>query len=348
MFTLRIILTALLGSAILSCSASKPTPPIDSSDAPGAAMNGTTPKRRTHEDPVKLFAAFDKCTKYKYCKALDHLNLYFSSGTRAGNYKTLIKALHEGSPRIQSFALFRLFAYKSELPLVPHLTAALERSTDKKVQKLALTLLFLNGSEAATTYITRKWPEYPKQLKMEVVWVIRKVASHLPMQFIETLTAESLPALRALALEVKVRLTQNVEQLTTCVKAQSSQSAFCALSLARFKESSVPGKVEELFAYFDELSKKSRKRLNAPRQLITTLEKLVIQSRLSEERAFTLAEGVLKNRRLSDKFRASAAHLIGRIGGKRARILLERFRRDRRRRVGYAVRRAIYLMHKKG
>ncbi|MBU1238360.1 hypothetical protein KKF84_17975 [Myxococcota bacterium] len=345
-FILRSISTVFFIFAIIGCNPRKSVPMMD---APEMKTSESTPgktarKRPTH--PLKLFAEFDKCTRFKYCKALDYLNLYFSSGETENNYKLLTGVLSDKSPRIQAFALFRLFSFKDRPELVPFLTRTLEQSQDKTVLKLALSLLFLNGTRSATDYIIAHWEAYPKVLKMEVVWVIRKVASHLPMEFIQTLSASKLPALRALALEVGVHLSQNLDHLVTCVKARSSQSGFCALAMARFTDAGVPSRLAGLFAHFQELSKGEKRLLRAPPELIETLEKLAVQGRVSPKAAFELASTTLANRRLADKIRAQAAFYIGRIGGKDARIILERYRKDRRRRVGYAVRRAIYLLEK--
>ncbi len=333
-------------SILIACSPSKPAPVKDAPEFSESQGETNLQRPRRPVDPQKLFADYDKCTRFKYCKALDHLNLYFSSQQTAKNYGLLIRALTDTSPRIQAFALFRLFSFKDRPDLVPHLTGIMERSQDKTVLKMALSLLFLNGSKASTEYITAHWADYPRSLKLEVVWVIRKVASHLPMGFMETLASEQLPALRALSLEVGVRLSSNVDQLMSCVKAMDGQSGFCALSLVRFTEKDIPDRLVALFDHFHALASKQRRLLRAPSELVEALEKLSVQGRIERRRAFETALKTLKDRKLDDRIRARAALFIGSLGGRDARMALERFRKDRRRRVGHATRRAIYLLEK--
>ncbi len=332
---------------LLSCSRNQKLPPVEELET------AQHPRRKTaiqqpHGNPEKLFAALDKCTKYRYCGALDRLNLYFASHDKEHNYPILIAAAASTSARIASYALFRLYPYTARKGLPEALVPILDRNSDRKVQKLGLTLLLLSRQEVGTAYVLKRWDTLPAELKLALVWVVRKIASSLPPPFIEGLQEEPLPSLRALALELKVGHSNDLSTLVACVKALSPQSGHCALSLGRLRTPAVAPNLIALFDHFQKSVRGRRRRLAVPPQLFDTLERLNTLALLSKKRGYGLAKAVLINRKFSDKFRGRAARYIGEVGTKEARLLLDRYRKDRRRRVGYAVRRAIYLMEKKG
>ena len=79
----------------LACSPNKPAPMMDAPEMKTAQGSHSLAARKQPTHPLKLFAEYDKCTRFKYCKALDYLNLYFSSGEPESNYKLLTGVLSD-------------------------------------------------------------------------------------------------------------------------------------------------------------------------------------------------------------------------------------------------------------
>jgi len=86
--------------------------------------------------------------------------------------------------------------------------------------------------------------------------------------------------------------------------------------------------------------------LDFPKELFVSARKLNKFKKFSTDKLFEAASKTLSNRKLSDKIRSEAAKTLGFLKTRKARLFLEKYRHDPRKRVGYAVRRSIYIMEK--
>jgi hypothetical protein len=331
---------------ISGCKKDPPAPPIEPQVAKTQEIKTVRYARKW--DHKKLFKNYNNCKSNQYCRALYRLNSYFGAGEKEQNYRELIEILPTSTPRIQSYILFKLFPYRNKQELLPILKNIIKTSVDIGVNKLATTLFILNGSQDAVDFVATRWAQFPKALKLAVVWAIREMAASIPQEFIEQMKKDELPAIRSLYLELSIKTSTSIDSIVSCVKKNDSQSGFCALSLVRFKTKIIPKHILSIISYFQETSKTLKKRLKISTKLLDALEKLQLQGRVNKDEAYKVSCEILKNRNFSDRFRGAAAKYIGRIGGTKARLFLDRYRKDRRRRVAYAARRAIYLMETKG
>ncbi len=298
------------------------------------------------DDLKNLLQAFDRCHPERFCKARYRFHHYLRQNTRAQNYKLFKNLLKSGTTIQKSWALLNLFAYKTQSELVPLLIDVFEKTEDIGIVKLCTILLLLSENSQGQSFVIKHWQKFPSSIRVELIWALRQIKHILKPEFIMELSRDNLPALRAFAIEIKTERENQLEPLISCIRKNNSESAHCASNLVKTNKS---GKTKALIAiikYFSAEATQSKYRLNVPITLLDSLEILQKQNLLSRTQAVNIGMQVLSNRHFSDKFRGFAARLLGRLGTKKSRIFLDKYRHDRRRRVGYQVRRAIYLMEK--
>ncbi|MGM0596415.1 MAG: hypothetical protein ACQES9_05185, partial [Myxococcota bacterium] len=221
-----------------------------------------------------------------------------------------------------------------------------EKTEDIGIVKLCTILLLLSENPKGQSFVSKHWQKFPATLRVELIWALRQIKHRLKPEFKMELARDRLPALRAFTIEIKSEDENSLQPLVSCIRKNNSESTYCTSNLVK---TNISGKAKALIStinYFSEKAKNSKYRLKVPVTLLESLEILQKQKLLSRSEAVQIGMKMLANRHFSDKFRGEAARLLGRLGTKKARLFLDKYRHDRRRRVGYQVRRAIYLMGK--
>jgi hypothetical protein len=258
----------------------------------------------------------------------------------------LSKLLGHTSARVQAYALVRLYPYRHRTDLLPRLEELMAHASDVTVLNLASTLLLLQNNGQAAAAFTRHYGRLPREVKQAMIWAIRMNYAHLPLTFLESLKDDPVPLVRSAALEVEAVHRADLEALTTCIRELRPEAGSCALAIARTSNAAAGSALLALAAHFEEQAKTLKRLVRVPPELATAIELAHGQKRLDTPEAVDVLSRLLGNRRLEDELRAQAAFSLGAVGGREVVPLLARHRRDPRKKVGYAARRAIYLIER--
>jgi hypothetical protein len=305
-----------------------------------------TKKRKKIKNPLKFMHAMDKCRENHYCRAEIQFLSILRRGKKEKNYLLLIEALTNSSVKLKTFALSRLYGFRKRSDLIPLLADELKKNSDEGVLKRVVLLLLLNGSVEALNNVIDNWSKMPVAVKLATLWVFRKLVNIIPETFVNDLKNDSIPSIRVAGLEIEAQKGFETNDLYKCIIQLNTQSGFCAMAFSRQTGDEIPGLFDKIIKVFSEKVKLSRKRIKIPGKFILALENLKNSRRISKEKLFLTAKSFLENRRYGDRIRVESARVLGRLGGEKIRILLNKYRKTRRRKVGYAVRRSLYLMEK--
>jgi len=339
----KVILSVFL-LQFFSCRKPEPAPEQASPPVKAPATAAATAPR---QDPARLIPLLDQCpTDSSPCKAINEMDQVLRAMPRPERFSLLTRLLAHPSARVQAFALFRLYPHRHRTDLLPRLEELMSSSSDASVLNLSSTLLLLQDSGQAADAFTRNFGRLPKEIKQTMIWALRMNYSHLPMPFLESLKEDPVPLVRSVALEIQAVHRTDLVALSECIRQLRPEAGSCALAIARTSNDNAGVELESIATHFEELAKAQKRLVRVPPELATAIELLHGQKRLDTARATNLLERLLNNRRLEDEIRAQAALSMGVVGGRSIMPLLEKHRRDPRKKVGYAARRAIYFLER--
>ena len=334
----------LLFLFLFSCREPDPAPePVSGAAKPAAPA--AAPAARP--DPARLIPLLDQCsTSSAPCRAINEMDLLLRQLPRPERFVLLSRLLAHSSARVQSYALTRLYPYRHRTDLLPRLEELMSSSSDATVLNLSSTLLLLQDSGQASAAFTRHFGRLPREVKQTMIWALRMNYSHLPLPFLELLKEDPVPLVRSVALEIEAVHRTDLESLAECIRALRPEAGSCALAIARTSNPEAGARLEALAAHFEELARTQKRLIRMPPELATAVELVHGQKRMDTPRATELLGRLLANRRLEDEIRAQAALSLGVVGGRSALPVLMKHRKDARKKVGYAVRRACFFLER--
>ncbi len=305
-----------------------------------AASTGST-------DLSRWMTHLDQCAPEPApCRAITEIDAALREMSREERFSLLLRMVSSQSRRRQHYALVRLYPHRNRTDLLPRLEEIVSTSNDPGILKLASTLLLLQESGQASVVFVRHFGRLNAEVKQSMIWALRMNYSHLPLEFLESLKEDPVPVVRSVALEIQAVYQSDLEALATCVRSLEPEAGSCALAIARTSHEQAAFVLQQLVEHFEDKARTQKRLTPVPAPLATAIELLHGQKRMETEAARDLLWRLLSNRRLEDDIRAQAAFSLGAVGQREALPLLSRYRRDARKRVGYAARRAMYLIER--
>lgn len=335
------LIVALL---FISCHSSEPLPepPTIATSVENQASSDTNAIRPP--EPTVWALQIDACTDPGItCRAASALDLQLRQLPRNARFSFLLQLLSHTSPRVKAYALYRMYPFRNRMEMLPELERILTQAHDPLLLKLAAALSLISNSSQAAALFMRTYERLPKEVRNTVAWAIRMHYTHLDVVFLEKLREDDNPTIRATAREIQSVHTDSATLLLDCVRTLGPDAPACAVSLARIEhvnDADIEHLVHELLAR----AENSRRLLAVPPELAFSIELLHGQKRINTQKASELLEIMLSSRKLEDATRAQAAFSLGRVKGRLAIPFLQRFRKDSRKKVGYAARRVLYLL----
>jgi hypothetical protein len=298
-------------------------------------------------DTARLIPLLDQCpADSSPCKAISEMDLALRALPRDERFGLLQRLLAHTSARLQSYALTRLYPHRHRTDLLPRLEELISSSNDATVLNLSATLLLLQDTGQAAAAFTRHFERLPREVKQAMIWALRMNYAHLPLPFLASLKEDPVPLVRAAALEIEAVHMTDLESLSECIRQLRPEAGSCALAIARTSNAQAPAALESLSAHFIELAGTQKRLVRVPPELATAVELLHGQKRMETTPATELLGRLLGNRRLEDEIRAQAALSLGVVGGRAVLPVLAKHRRDARKKVGYAARRAMFFLER--
>ncbi|MBN2725585.1 MAG: hypothetical protein JXR95_16085 [Deltaproteobacteria bacterium] len=295
-----------------------------------------------------IIKKLDLCKDGIYCKAQHQFDEYLSSVSREKRFEILFHMIKTSTLRVKTLAIIKIFPFAGNAELSDFLRAQLGKIKDPSCINLVAALLILSGIPQDLNLITKHWEQFGNETKKKLIWALRHENQRLPKEFIDRLSLSEIPEIRASSVEFQSTASGNISKLEQCIRNNNLQSPYCVAAYIRRKNPQIPTHFVQITKEMISSTKTSKKRLNAPKEMVMGLQSLVEQKRIKTQEAFDIIVDILGNRRLGDSIRSQAAYAIGELAMPHSRKTLERYRRDRRKRVGYAVRRAIYFLESKG
>lgn len=342
-------LSCFLWLACLACLACRsPDPAPDPATGQGGAAPAGAPEPKLAKvDPARWIPELDQCpTDASPCRAMSELDLALRALPKEQRFELLSRWLNHNSARVQTFALIRLYPHRHRTDLLPRLEELLSGSTDATVLNLSATMLLLQNTGQASAAFTRHWDRLPREVKQALIWALRMNYAHLPLPFLESLKEDPLALVRSVALEIEAVYRADLEELATCIRELRPEAGSCALAIARTSNATAGAALVALVAHFELLAREQKRLVRAPPELATAIELAHGQKRLDTAGAVDVLTRLLDNRRLEDEIRAQAAFSLGAVGGRKILPRLAKHRKDPRKKVGYAARRAIHLIER--
>jgi len=345
-FSLRMAWCAAILFGVSACR-SPARVPDPQETAPPAEKNAAAAPAHSLPDAAAWAPQIDACTDLGIsCRAAAALDVQLRQIPRGARFAFLLQLLGHPSPRVAAYALYRMYPFRQRAELLPFLDRILSASRDPLLLKLAAALALMSPSSQGAALFMRHYEHFPQSVRNELAWTVRMNYTHLDVAFLQKLREGESPLLRATALEIETMHSDSPEALLSCVRALGPDAASCALSLARAPLPDSGVKVEALIGELLAQAAASRRLLALPPELASAVELMHGQKRIDTQKASELLEKMLSSRQLEDAVRAQAAFSLGRVKGRDAIGVLQRFRRDPRTKVGYAARRAIYLLER--
>ncbi len=343
---MRALLLLALLTGHLACRrpAPAPDPMTGLSGAPQPPAPSTT---APPPQPAKWIPLLDSCpADSSPCKAMSELDQALRALPRTGRFALLVQLLGHTSARVQAYALIRLYPYRHRTDLLPRLEELMSGSQDPTVRNLSATLLLLQDTGQAAAAFARHFGDLPREVKQALIWALRMNYDHLPLPFLQSLREDPVPLVRSAALEIEAVHRADLESLATCIRELRPESGSCALAIARTSNAAAGPTLLALAAHFEELAKAQRRLVRVPPELATAIELAHGQKRLDTAEAVDVLSRLLANSRLEDELRAQAALSLGVVGGREVLPRLAKHRKDPRKKVGYAARRAMYFLER--
>ncbi|PKN27488.1 MAG: hypothetical protein CVU65_02375 [Deltaproteobacteria bacterium HGW-Deltaproteobacteria-22] len=339
----KVLLTALF-PFLFSCRTPDPAPePVSDPVKTPAPAVAAAPRI----DPLRMIPLLDQCPRDSTpCKPINDMDQALRAMPRDERFALLKQLLDHSSAPVQSYALTRLYPHRHRTDLLPRLEELMSASTDAAVLKMAATLLLLQDTGQAATAFCRHFGNLPREVKQSMIWALRMNYAHLPLPFLESLKEDPVPLVRAAALEIEAVHLTDLEALSECIRQLRPEAGSCALAIARTSNARAREVLEVLAAHFEDLARTQKRLVRIPPELATAVELLHGQKRMDKAAATELLVRLLGNRRLEDEIRAQAALSLGVVGGREALPVLSRHRKDSRKKVGYAARRAMYFLER--
>ncbi len=339
----KVLLIAFL-PAFFSCRTPEPAPePVSGPVKTPAPPAATAPR----PDPGRMIPLLDQCPRDSTpCKPINEMDQALRAMPREERFAFLKQLLAHSSAPVQSYALTRLYPHRHRTDLLPRLEELTSSSSDTTVQKMAATLLLMQDTGQAATAFCRHFAALPREVKQSMIWALRMNYAHLPLAFLESLKEDPVPLVRAAALEIEAVHMTDLESLSECIRQLRPEAGSCALAIARTSNARAREVLEALAAHFEDLARTGKRLVRIPPELATAVELLHGQKRMEKAAATELLVRLLGNRRLEDEIRAQAALSLGIVAGRDALPVLARHRKDARKKVGYAARRAMYFLER--
>ncbi len=342
-------LSCFLWLACLACLACRsPDPAPDPATGQGGAAPAGSPGAKTaRTDPARWIPELDQCPRdASPCRAMNELDQALRALPRDQRLQWLTRLLGHASARVQAYALVRLYPYRHRTDLLPRLEELMSGSTDATVLNLSATMLLLQNTGQAAAAFTRHWDRLPREVKQALIWALRMNYAHLPLPFLESLKGDPLALVRSVALEIEAVYRADLEELATCIRELRPEAGSCALAIARTANATAGAALVALVDHFERLAKEHKRLVRAPPELATAIELAHGQKRLDTAEAVDVLTRLLDNRRLEDEIRTQAAFSLGAVGGRGVIPRLAKHRKDPRKKVGYAARRAIHFIER--
>ncbi len=337
----------LAGVALFGCRSPGRIPePQETAPSPAEPPAGvSTPK---NAPSVEAWAPqIDACADASVpCRAASALDVQLRQIPRDQRFAFLLRLLAHPSPRVMRHALYRMYPFRHRAELVPFIEKILETSQDPALLKLAAALALTSDSPQAATAFMRHYGRLPADVRNSSAWAIRMNYTRLDVNFLQQLHEDASPVIRAAAMEIESVHADSPEALVACVRALGPDAAACAVSMARTAHPDIGRALVSLVDEWLHQAESARRPLFIPPEVASTVELLHGQKRMDAATAADLLEKMLASRKLDDAIRAQAALSLGRVRGRDAMPVLQRFRKDPRKKVGYAVRRALYLLER--
>ncbi|MBU1220832.1 hypothetical protein KKF34_08600 [Myxococcota bacterium] len=305
-------------------------------------------KKRRKINIKKSIKDYPNCIANTWCKPESDINRWLRSQSKSEQYKILEEMFLNGSIKVKRLALLKLYAFRGEVELNSLLKKHWNSTENEDIKTQALTLLFLSGKKESIEFATSQWSSLSGEIQKRLLWVVADSAQGLPPTLIEEMSKSELPEVKTVSLQLQSLKSNNIEVLVTCINNNDKQSGLCIDSLLRFRNRESAEKLLKIINRFLEDSRNTKRRLELPPELMKGLYTFMALKLLDEKQVFETAVSVLGNRRLGDRIRSRAAYVISDLKHKNSRQILEKFRKDNRRRVGYAARRALYLLERNG
>jgi hypothetical protein len=342
----------LLLLACLACvgqpACRRPGPAPDPATGQGGAAPASAPGTKAARiDPARWVPELDQCPRdASPCRAMSELDQALRALPRDQRLQWLSRLLGHTSARVQAYALVRLYPYRHRAELLPRLEELMSGATDVTVLNLASTMLLLQNTGQAAAAFTRHYGRLPREVKQAIIWALRMNYSQLPLPFLESLKEDPEALVRSAALEIEAVFRADLESLVSCIRELRPEAGSCALAIARTSNAAAGTALLGLAAHFETQAREQKRLVRAPPELATAIELAHGQKRLDTAEAVDVLTRLLDNRRLEDEIRAQAAYSLGAVGGRGVIPRLAKHRKDPRKKVGYAARRAIYFIER--
>lgn len=296
----------------------------------------------------KSIKDFPNCIANTWCKPESDINRWLRSQSKIEQYKILEEMFLTGSVKIKKLAILKLYAFRDTPELHSVLRKHWNSTENDDLKTQALTILFLSGNKESMEFAASQWPSLRGEIQKRLLWVLSDSAEALPPALIEEMAKSDLPEVKTVSLQLQSLKSNNIEALITCINNNDKQSGLCIDSLLKFRNRESAEKLLKIINRFLDDSRNTKRRLELPPELMKGLYTFMALKLLDEKQVFETAVRVLGNRHFGDRIRSRAAYVISDLKHKNSRQILEKFRKDNRRRVGYAARRALYLLERNG